>query len=96
MNGAATSTTGVTTGNAINKNSLYCSFQLIAAAASTVIIEVTNDQTTAQGTTSNWITMATLSTPGAGTDSFNTNAPWGWVRTRTTQATAATKVLMGC
>ncbi len=95
VNGAALSTTSATTGNAVFKASPGSTFQLISAAAATAIIEVTNEDATASGANSNWITMGTITLAGAGTDGFMTQACWKWVRARITVASAATTVLMG-
>ena len=96
MNAATTSTAGVTTGNGIYKDSLYCVFQLISAAAATAIIEGSLDNV-------NWyfITGAsatsTLTLAGAGTIALvePVASAWRFVRCRTTAATAATTCLMG-
>lgn len=96
MNGANPTTAGNTTGNPIPKNSLNATVQLIATAAATVVIEVTNDPLTAIGTNSNWITLATVSTAGAGTDGFATNAAWNWIRARTTANAGVARIYMGC
>lgn len=95
VNGEATITSTATTGNSVPKNSLNTSFQVIAGAAATVVIEVTNDEDTHKGTNSNWIILATVTIYSVGTDGFTTNAPWGWVRARVTSATGTVKVLMG-
>jgi len=95
VSGTALTTSAPATGNAIFKASPGSTFQLIAAAAATAIIEVTNEDATAAGTNSNWITMGTITLAGAGTDGFMTQACWKWVRARITAASAATSVLMG-
>ena len=96
VNGSQKTTTGVTTGNPVYKNSVYTVFQLISAAAATVVIEVSADQGTFQGTNSNWITLGTITLAAAGTDGFATSTAWPYVRARVTAATAATSVVMGC
>ena len=96
VNGAATSTTGVTTGNAIYKSALNVTFQAISAASATIVIEATNEQATAIGSKSNWVPLGTITLTGASTDGFASSAAWVWVRARVTAATAATTVLMGC
>lgn len=97
VNAAAVKSTAATaSGNAIPKSALYCTFQLIATAAATVVIEVTNDATTAQGTTSNWLLLATMSTTAAGTDGFGTSVPWAYCRARITANAGTVNVLMGC
>lgn len=95
VSGAALTTSAPATGNAIFKASPGSAFQLISAAAATAIIEVTNEDATAAGTNSNWITMGTITLSGAGTDGFMTQASWRWVRARITAASAATSVWMG-
>jgi len=95
MNGAALTTSAPATGNPTLKGPLNVTFQIISAAAATVIIEVTNDAATAAGTASNWLTLVTLTTSGAGTDGITSNAAWNWIRARTTVATAATSILIG-
>ena len=95
MNGAAITTSAPATGNPTLKGPLQISLQLISAAASTVIVEVTNDPDTAAGAANNWLTLVTLATTGAGTDGFTSNAPWNWMRARTTTATTPTSILIG-
>ncbi|HNG03707.1 MAG TPA: hypothetical protein PLQ71_17605, partial [Nitrospira sp.] len=53
VSGTALTTSAPATGNAIFKASPGSTFQLIAAAAATAIIEVTNEDATAAGTNSN-------------------------------------------
>lgn len=94
VSGALTASAGVTTGNPIYKNPLYAVFQLIATAASTVVIEVTADYNTFIGSASNWITLATLTTTAAGTDSYNSNAAWPYVRARITANSGTVNVIL--
>jgi hypothetical protein len=96
VNGAATTTSAPATGNAIYKNALNVTFQVIAAAAATVIVEATNELATANGTNNNWVPLATITLAAAGTDGFASSAAWVWVRARVTAATQPTSVLMGC
>ena len=96
MNGAALTTSAPNTGNAILKDSLHCTYQVISAAAATVIIEGSNDST-------NWAPVtgasgtSTITLAGAGTGAIvePAAAAWRWVRARTTAATTATTALMG-
>jgi hypothetical protein len=77
------------------KESPYSTFQLISAAAATVVIQGSNEDLTGQGTNANWVTLGTIAIAGAGTDGFATAAPWKYVRASVTVASAATSVLMG-
>jgi hypothetical protein len=101
--------TGITTatptyGTPVYKDSPYASFQAIesgtGAVTATVVIQASNDQATFEGSTSNWITIGTISLSGttSTTDGFTTVAPWKYVRAGVTaiSGTSATvKVLMG-
>ena len=88
--------TGVpSTGYAIPKTAIYTTYQLVAAAAATCVIEATDDAATAAGTASNWATLGTITLAAAGSDGFTTQAAWRWVRARITAATAPTYVLQG-
>ena len=77
------------------KRSPWSTFQLTSAAAATAVVQATNDDTTAAGVTSNWVTLGTIALVGAGSDGFATEAPWKWVRFNVTAATATTSCLMG-
>ena len=90
--------------NAIYKESPYSTFQAIVAGtgaiSATVVIQVSNEESSAQNTTSNWITLGTITLAGttSTTDGFTSIAPWRWVRAQVTaiSGTSATvKVLMG-
>lgn len=96
VNGAATTTSAVTTGNGVRKSALNSTFQAISAAAATVIIEATNDEDAA-GLPVNWnaTPLGTITLAGAGQDGFAISAAWKWVRARVTAATTATRVKMG-
>ena len=93
--GAVTSVSAPATSGAAYKDSPTATYQLLSAAAATCVIEVTNEDATAAGTNSNWITAGTITLTAAGTDGFTTSAPWKYVRARVTVATTATSVLMG-
>lgn len=93
--GALLTTSAPSTGNAIYNAGIYRTYQVIAGAAATVIIEVTNEKLTAQGTNSNWVLLTTLTLAGAGTSGFATSDSWRWSRARVTAASAATSVLVG-
>lgn len=103
VNGAAIQTSAPSTGNAIYKDSLWCSYQAISAAAATIVIEGTNEQASAAGTNNNWVPVtgtlstSTITLAAAGTGGFidATGAAWRWIRARVTAATAVTTVLMG-
>lgn len=95
VNGAAITTSAPATGNAVYKPSSYTSFQMIAAAAATAIIEATNEDLSGQGTNNNWVTLGTITLAGAGSDGFVTLSNWRWVRARVTVASAATSILIG-
>lgn len=95
VNGAAITTSAPATGNPIPKNALNATFQVTSGASCTVVIEVTNDPTTASGATTNWLTLGTMTTTGAGTDGFSSSAAWNWVRARVTAASTPTVVWMG-
>ena len=103
VNGAAILTAVPATGNAIYKDSLWCSYQLISGAAATVIIEGTNEQASATGVNNNWVPVtgttstSTITLAAAGSGGFidATGAAWRWVRARVTAATTPTSVLMG-
>lgn len=104
VNGAATSTSAPSTGNAIYKDSLWCTYQVISAAAATVIIEGTNELASANGANNNWVPVTgtaasstvTLAAAGTGGIIDATGTAWRWIRARVTAATALTTVLMGC
>jgi hypothetical protein len=80
---------------AIYKESPWGTFQVISAAAATVLIQGSNEDLTGQGTNSNWVLIGTITLAAAGSDGFATEAPWKYVRASVTAATAATSVLMG-
>jgi hypothetical protein len=81
--------------NSIYKESPFSSFQLISAAAATVLIQGSNEDLTGTGTNTNWVLVGTITLAGAGTDGFVTQAPWKYVRANVTVASATTSVLMG-
>lgn len=103
VNGAALSTSAPSNGNAVYKDSLWCTYQVISSAAATVIIQGTNDQLTAEGTNSNWcpvtgsVSSSTITLSAGGTAGLVeiTGTAWRWVRASVTAATAPTTVLMG-
>ena len=100
-----TSTAAPTNSSPIYKESPYSSFQAIATATSgtvtgTVLIQVSNEDATFQGTKSNWITIATITLSGTttATDGFTTIAPWRYVRASATAISgtnAIIEVIMG-
>ena len=88
----------------IYKESPYSSFQAIVngtgTVGATIAIQVTNEDDTANGIKSNWITMSTITLSGTttATDGFTTIAPWRWVRCNVSaiSGTGATvQVIMG-
>lgn len=102
--GTALSTTAIASSNAIYKEKVYASFQAIVtgtgAVGSTIVIEVSNEDATGQGTNSNWVTYGTITLSGTttATDGFTTASAWRWVRARVSaiSGTGATvQVLMG-
>ena len=99
-----TSTTSTGASSPIFKESPYSAFQAIVTGTGTVTgtinIDVTNEDATAQGTKSNWITIGTITLSGTttATDGFTTVAPWRYVRANVTaiSGTGATvQILMG-
>jgi hypothetical protein len=104
--GASGTNTTTSTGAsmAIYKESPYSAFQGIVtgtgAVSGTITIQATNEDATAQGTNSNWITIGTITLSGttSATDGFATIAPWRWVRSNVSavSGTGATiSVIMG-
>jgi hypothetical protein len=90
--------------NAIYKESPYSTFQAIltgtGAVTATVVVQVSNDDTSATNVTSNWIALGTITLSGttSTTDGFTSTASWRWVRSQVTAisgTSAAVKVLMG-
>jgi len=99
-----TSTTATGASSPIYKESPYGSFQGIitgtGTVTATIAVQVTNEDATANGTNSNWITMSTITLSGTttATDGFTTIAPWRWVRVNVTaiSGTGATvQAIMG-
>ena len=89
-----TSTTG--SSDVIPQESPNATFQCISAAASTCIIEGTNEAASSTGVNNNWVTIGTITQAGAGSAGIvSSNTPWRWVRARLTVATTATSVIMG-
>jgi len=84
------STTATGASSPIYKESPYGSFQGIitgtGTVSATINVQVTNEDATANGTNSNWITMGTITLSGTttATDGFTTIAPWRWVRVNVT------------
>lgn len=88
----------------IYKESPYSSFQAIingtGTVGATIAIQVTNEDDTANGIKSNWITMSTITLSGTttATDGFTTIAPWRWVRCNVSAISgtgAIVQVIMG-
>tara|TARA_R110002126_G_scaffold141146_5_gene286057 strand:+ start:1615 stop:1977 length:363 start_codon:yes stop_codon:yes gene_type:complete len=84
---AAGITTAVPTyGTAVYKDSPTATFQAsvtgTGAVTATVVMQVSNEEATYLGTTSNWITLGTITLSGTttATDGFTTDAPWRYVR----------------
>ena len=52
------------------------------AVTATVVMQVSNEEAAYLGTTSNWITLGTITLSGTttATDGFTTDAPWRYVR----------------
>ena len=99
-----TSTTATGASSPIYKESPYGSFQGIitgtGTVSATINVQVTNEDATANGANSNWITMGTITLSGTttATDGFTTIAPWRWVRVNVTaiSGTGATvQAIMG-
>jgi len=99
-----TSTTATGASSPIYKESPYSSFQGLikgtGTVTATIAVQVTNEDATANGTNSNWITMSTITLSGTttATDGFTTIAPWRWVRVNVTaiSGTGATvQAIMG-
>jgi len=80
---------------AMPKESPYSAFQAIVAGTgavtATVLIQGTNDPTTAAGTNEYWVTLGTLTLSGTtfATDGVAVTAPWRWVRTSVTAISGA-------
>ena len=90
--------------NVIPKESAWGTHQAIVtgtgAVTATVQILATNDETTYQGLTSNWVLLGTITLTGttSASDGFASQAPWCWVAANVTAISgtgAAVKVLMG-
>lgn len=98
-------TTGTAASSPIYKESPFSAFQAIVTASSgstgaTVAIQVTNEDATANGTNSNWITIGTITLSGTttATDGFTTLAPWRWVRVSVSGvsgSSAKVEIIMG-
>ena len=84
VNGAAISGTGISSGNWVPKPSTYTTYQLVADAAATVVIEATNDPATASGVANNAVLLGTITLAAAGSDGFVTGSDWRWNRARIT------------
>lgn len=103
VNGTAITTSAPATGAAIYKEVLHCTYQVISAAAATVIIEGTNEVASATGINNNWVPVtgttasSTITLAGAGSGALvdPVATAFRWVRARVTAATAPTTVLMG-
>lgn len=95
VNGAAITTTGPGTGNWVPKASTYSTYQVIAAAAATVVIEATNETPAPQGSAGNPVLLNTITLAGAGSGGFSTASNWRYVRARVTAGAAAISVLQG-
>jgi hypothetical protein len=99
--------TVVTTGVAsspIMKESPYSAYQAIVtgtgAVTATVLIQVSNEEATFNGTKANWITAGTITLTGTttATDGFVTEATWRYVRANVTAASgtgATVEVIAG-
>ena len=98
-------TTTVANSMAIKKESPHASFQAIVngtgTVGATVVIQVSNEESTGQGTNANWITLGTITLSGTttNTDGFNsTSCPWRYVRASVTAVSgtnAVVSVIMG-
>jgi hypothetical protein len=78
------------TGAWMYKASPNTTIQVVATAAATVVIEVSNDGVNAIATALGTVTLA-----GAGSDGFVTNAPWKYIRARATANAGLVNVIMG-
>ena len=90
-----TSTTGTSGSSPIYKEAVYSTFQVIASAAATVVIEGTMEELTATGTKSNWVVLGTITLSGSGTDGAVLPSNWRWVRARPSANSGTVQVIMG-
>lgn len=95
VDGSNLSTSAVSVGDWIYKETVFTTFQLISEDAAVCSIEATNDVNTAQGNANNTVLLGTITLAAAGSDGFTTDALWRWVRANVTAAVAPTSVLMG-
>ena len=100
----AKSTTANASSSPIYKESPFSSFQAMingtGTVSATVAIQVSLEDDTANGVTSNWITMGTITLSGTttATDGFTTIAPWRWVRATVSSISgtgATVQIIMG-
>jgi len=84
------STAATVTGAWMFKDAPKSTIQVVATAAATVVIEVSNDGVNAVATALGTVTLA-----GAGSDGFTTDAPWKFIRARVT-ANAGTVNVLTC
>lgn len=99
---AAGITTAVPTyGTALYKDSPYASFQAIVtgsgAVTATMVIQATNEEATYNGTSNNWITIATITLSGTttATDGVTTVAPWKYIRAGVTAISGTNATVTG-
>jgi hypothetical protein len=92
VNGSAISAAAPGTGNWVPKAGTFSTYQLVAAAAATCIVEGTNDPDTASGAANNAVALGTITLAAAGSDGFATGSDWRWIRARLTAAAGATAV----
>lgn len=83
-------TTVTPTGAWMFKDAPQSTFQVVATAAATVVIEASNDGVNAIATA-----LGTVTLGAAGSDGFATDAPWKYVRARVT-ANAGTVNVISC
>ena len=77
------------TGPWMYKDAPKSTLQVVATAAATVVIEVSNDGVNAIATALGTVTLA-----GAGSDGFPIDAPWKYIRARVTANSGTVNVLI--
>ena len=82
-------TSGTPTGAWMYKDAPLSTIQVVATAAATVILEVSNDGVNPVATSLGTVTLA-----GAGSDGFVCNASWKYIRARVTANVGTVSVTM--
>lgn len=77
------------TGSWMFKDAPKSTIQVVGTAATTVIFDVSNDGVNAVATSIGTITLA-----AAGSDGFNTDAPWKYIRARVTANSGTVSAFM--